>query len=463
MKATRKGTDCRSGCLRGRVSEALRDWRDRNPLFATATPAAGDPTKYLQSLLERTEYIDIRGLQVGTGKAYRFLIEELYINLTTSFALGGMAEKPPNGPNTEWLRLRSMKRERGVGDDNRLPLHEALHYGALVIIGDPDSGKSTFLRRVVFILCQSLLGRDPEAAEKRLGLTAKPLPVLIRLVDLADYVSREAEGKRPGAPSTGHAAASLPHFLENVSSDENWGLERSFFEEHLCWGNALLLLDALDEVPARDDRESISGLIQSIKQAFSQCPMVITSRPAAYTGEVILPGFTHAVIDPLDDAGIETFLTRWSQALFPNSPIDVQRHRHELLGSLQCRSEIRRLARKYPWGEEHCDPDRVNYKASRIGHATPEGVYSAGATPEGLCDMAGNVWEWIADWYGKYEDSLMLNVQGRTNGAYRILRGGSWASRPEFCRCSGRRDFGLATLRVDDIGFRTARPLPSTL
>jgi hypothetical protein len=64
--------------LRGKIESALREWRGESPTVQ------GDPAKYLDSLRKETAFIDIRGLQVGTGKAYRFPIEDLYIPLTTA-------------------------------------------------------------------------------------------------------------------------------------------------------------------------------------------------------------------------------------------------------------------------------------------------------------------------------------------------------------------------------------------
>lgn len=80
--------------------------------------------------------------------------------------------------------------------------------------------------------------------------------------------------------------------------------------------------------------------------------------------------------------------------------------------------------RKYPWGNEEPDETRANY-GGNVGQTTPVGAYPAGATPEGLMDMAGNVWEWMENWYDKDED-------------VRALRGGSWSSPAENLPCAAR-------------------------
>ncbi|MCH8021447.1 SUMF1/EgtB/PvdO family nonheme iron enzyme [candidate division KSB1 bacterium] len=81
--------------------------------------------------------------------------------------------------------------------------------------------------------------------------------------------------------------------------------------------------------------------------------------------------------------------------------------------------------RKYPWGDKpEPDKTRANF-GEEVGHTTPVGSYPEGATPEGLMDMAGNVWEWMANLYKK--DSQM-----------RALRGGSWNLIPERLQCFAR-------------------------
>lgn len=98
--------------------------------------------------------------------------------------------------------------------------------------------------------------------------------------------------------------------------------------------------------------------------------------------------------------------------------------------------------RKYPWGNEKPDETRANYDL-KVRQTTPVGVYPAGATPEGLQDMAGNVLEWMKNLYGK--------------GAYwkdaRALRGGSWLSNPEYLRCVARY-LSSPDNQWNDNGFR---------
>ena len=70
--------------------------------------------------------------------------------------------------------------------------------------------------------------------------------------------------------------------------------------------------------------------------------------------------------------------------------------------------------RIYPWGNEPPDKERCNFNMN-VGDTTPVGSYPKGASPYGLLDMAGNVWEWTADWYS--QRLLCPFAPGRSHGA----------------------------------------------
>ena len=115
--------------------------------------------------------------------------------------------------------------------------------------------------------------------------------------------------------------------------------------------------------------------------------------------------------------------------------------------------------RKYPWGNEEPGPSRSNYQHN-VGVPTPVGLYPLGVTPEGLADMAGNVWEWVSARHGKYPARSQENPRGPAKGQRRVLRGGAWYSSPRVLRASLRAGFRLV-FRDFSVGFRCAREVIS--
>jgi formylglycine-generating enzyme required for sulfatase activity len=127
----------------------------------------------------------------------------------------------------------------------------------------------------------------------------------------------------------------------------------------------------------------------------------------------------------------------------------------------------------YPWGDEQRPDDKFMMNAwsgtfptedtGKDGHAglAPVGRYPANGY--GLYDMAGNVWEWCADWYGAdyYAGSPVDNPAGPDRGGEKIMRGGSWLCNDSYCtgyRVSHRNkaapDSGLT-----NTGFRCAKSI----
>ncbi len=115
---------------------------------------------------------------------------------------------------------------------------------------------------------------------------------------------------------------------------------------------------------------------------------------------------------------------------------------------------------RYPWG------DTFNADHVRLGSSTASvGEYPAGASPYGILDMSGNVWEWTADWYDKDLYKGRDNVRdprGPDDGGYRVMRGGSYGSTANFNRQlrTTHREVGYPESTADrpakgaDLGFR---------
>ncbi len=88
------------------------------------------------------------------------------------------------------------------------------------------------------------------------------------------------------------------------------------------------------------------------------------------------------------------------------------------------------------WNDFKCANEDNSY-AVNVG-TWPVGSFPAGASWCGAMDLAGNVWEWCADWYGDYSTTPMTNPTGPATGKYRVLRGGSWNDPGNYIRCAIR-------------------------
>ena len=111
--------------------------------------------------------------------------------------------------------------------------------------------------------------------------------------------------------------------------------------------------------------------------------------------------------------------------------------------------------RYYPWGNE---PDEIqaNVRGKKDGYrySAPVGLNSFGASPYGVRDLAGNVWEWTADWYQPHPGNIHPNdFYGEQ---FRVIKGGSWFSNLDLARITVRGK-SLPERRNNFLGFRCVK------
>ena len=132
--------------------------------------------------------------------------------------------------------------------------------------------------------------------------------------------------------------------------------------------------------------------------------------------------------------------------------------------------------RVFPWGDEfdgirlnYCDANCPQFAERAIGvtladetvddgyeETAPVGSYEGGASWCGALDMAGNVREWVAGWYGEYPSEHRENPPGPTSGEQRVMRGGSWLANPDLVR-GATRFYTESSYTFKGLGFRCAR------
>jgi len=115
--------------------------------------------------------------------------------------------------------------------------------------------------------------------------------------------------------------------------------------------------------------------------------------------------------------------------------------------------------RRFPWGNVEPTDRHVNFNQRWMGEKTlmPVGSYEAGKSPFGVYDMAGNVWEWVNDWYDSryYEKSPAKNPAGPETGTKKVIRGAGWLNETPTIRIFTRVDSD-PTIRNESTGFRCA-------
>jgi energy-coupling factor transporter ATP-binding protein EcfA2 len=301
--------------------------------------------KYLRDLRSETYRINIQGIfsESGAGRqpAY-FPIEEHYTPLkaTSGRVAEPEDEEEPDTPQRREQAYRRLRLERDE-EDQKPKLSDFLKEGKhLLIIGDPGSGKTTFVRFVACVLAKDNLGDAATGRVEHLGLDAAtpvPTPVYLRIAHLAECL-----GKNQADVSGGRPWQWLTRAL-----GEQWGSDAAVvLAERLDEGNCFVLLDGLDEVADDLVRTQVYGVVNAAVEHWGRNRFVITSRPFGYQAVAGIRDMQSVRISRFGEEEILEFIRRWVTAIYPE---EDERNRNAYLPQLQSAvlnvPVIRRLAR----------------------------------------------------------------------------------------------------------------------
>ncbi len=161
----------------------------------------------------------------------------------------------------------------------------------------------------------------------------------------------------------------------------------------------------------------------------------------------------------------------YSNPVFANHPVvgvtwdQAQSYCTWSQGSLPSEAQWEKAARgvdgnNYPWGNDEAACDLLNFGFCS-GRTSEVDAFPPGASPYGLYDMAGNVFEWVSDWYSatSYNEGPSLNPSGPDSGQDRVIRGSSFETDVNQVN-SALRHFGPQGYHNRDLGFRCVVPQP---
>ncbi len=279
-----------------------------NPPSLTASP-----TKYLMWLRDQHSFVEIRGM--GAMVAQRMELTQVYTRLSVS---GGGAVPRRAGdnrnPRDRTATMEEWDRVLQDGDAARAELHNVLQANPhAAIIGDPGSGKTTFLRYTAQLLASAQLGDGIALAG--LGLFGDaPFPIFVRLADLSTFLAAS-----PRADLADDAEEHLCRYLNYLLAGQPHGLPSGYLRDRVHDGGCMLLLDGLDEVPGEASRERMVRLLEHVVAFGKQVGNrhLITCRTRAYEGRVQLAGDVASLrLLPFGPDEVREFTESWARALF---------------------------------------------------------------------------------------------------------------------------------------------------
>jgi HEAT repeat protein/energy-coupling factor transporter ATP-binding protein EcfA2 len=250
--------------------------------------------RYGDYVLRTCQWLDFRGL-LQVRNVVRLPLDEVFIPLQATASLN-YVPPPPSSQASDVDRTDDSMRERYY-IERRVGLSKVTgQHQRLVVLGDPGSGKSTLLRFLALTFA-----RGQPWAHEHLGINEDRLPILTPLSAFS-----EAHKAQPDL--------SLAEFLPRYFSGQGLPDFSPLFNEALCNGRGLVLLDGLDEMLTYDNRADVARSIADFATAYPTARVVVTSRVAGYAPGMLPADFATYTLAPFHDDAIKQFARQWSRA-----------------------------------------------------------------------------------------------------------------------------------------------------
>jgi hypothetical protein len=254
--------------------------------------------EYLASLRQRFEYLDLGGIAPRVqNRTVKLRMEDVFVPVQARPELESragwpdwMAEMPESAEGAE-VALRMLARREWAGEAEPVEIPDLLRRPRVVVLGDPGSGKSTFLRHIAYAMA---CGTTEDVGQA----TLERLPIFVRIV----HFSRAQADNR---------TLTLDAYIREVC-EPKWC---PLFQHALDAGEALVLLDGLDEVVDAHQRKSIAEAIQTLVADYPSNAFLVTSRIVGYQAARLSGDFSHHTIQPLPLKRIAEFVGKWYAAI----------------------------------------------------------------------------------------------------------------------------------------------------
>ena len=262
--------------------------------------------RYLERVHQQCNVLPLAAMGGEEGVGDEVSLEQVYVDLDTKTRVP-LTEEEKAARKDE---ISFLMRE---GDRESRPLtalEATTQEHRLALLGDPGSGKSTFVRQLAARTARAHLANEAPFPEWELGL----VPALVTLRELAPVLAALDFNGLSEAAKERRLVETVREFLAtqlHACKAQDWD---DCLEDALLAGDVLLIFDGLDEV-AEACRGRVRQAVGALVQTYGNLRRVIvTCRERSYTGDAMLSGFTQRTLAPFDEDKIKDFVTGWYRA-----------------------------------------------------------------------------------------------------------------------------------------------------
>lgn len=289
--------------------------------------------RYLSYVVASFRWLDVRGL-LQVRNIVRLLLDQVYVPLWATREERGLvfpAEFPLAFEETdEGIERRPVETTRQT---TRVPVAETLsRERRVVVLGDPGSGKSTLLKQLALTFARAL---QQDAGQH----TPFGLPRLPILLSIAAYAQVRRQATEAGQPPP-----TLADYLPRHFAARGMGGMGPLFQEELAAGEAILLLDGLDEVLSAAERVEIVRQVGALTRAYPTGPVVVTSRIAGYSAAPLPAAYVALTLEPFGPEQVSAFARGWSLAYEASGYADPHPDRLPPQARLRAEARARNLS-----------------------------------------------------------------------------------------------------------------------